>query len=81
MKFGGFVYMKNMKNKLKPRVKPGFNETGNVSFNDIESFFEDLNFNFKMTDEAVNYKTGKQNDLVQVVDFNKKKPDNKETLF
>lgn len=73
MKFGGFVYMKT---KLKPKVKPGFNEISNVSFDDIDSFFNNLNFNFKMTDEAVNYKTGEQNDVVKVVDLNKNK-----TLF
>lgn len=76
MKFGGFVYMKT---KLKPKVKPGFNETGNVSFDDIDSFFNNLNTSFSIPDSALKYNTGKQNDVVQVIDLNK--TNNKETLF
>ena len=67
--------------KLKPKVKPWFNETGNVSFDDIDSFFDNLNTSFSIPDNALKYKTGKQDDVVKVVDLNKKKPDNKETLF
>ena len=61
--------------KLKPKIKPSFNETGNVSFDDIESFFDNLNFGFKIPESAVKYKSGsdKSCDIVRYVDLNSNK--------
>ena len=67
--------------KLKPDVKLGSKEMSDISFDEIDQFFENLNVDFKIPDSAVKYKSGKQDTTIQIVDLNNKKTGKEKTLF
>lgn len=67
-----------MKNDLKPKCSISSKEMKNVSSDQLEKFFDEFMFSFKLRQNDVVYLTGEHNSKIKQVDL--KKPD-KSALF
>lgn len=64
--------------KLKPETKISNNEMKNISADQLDKFFDEYMFSFKLRTNDVVYITGQHNDKVKQISLDKP---NKEALF
>lgn len=67
-----------MKNDLKPKCSISSKEMKNVSSDQLEKFFDEFMFSFKLRQNDVVYITGQHNDKIKQISLDKP---NKEALF